>query len=78
MLTGMFIRNRLAPNVSEETARQPDRREFGEQFRMYLRDMGVDTELLDIVDSKSEVAASDRNAARRMAARHRHEALTRR
>jgi hypothetical protein len=53
VLTGMSIRNRLAPNVSNE------RREglttlFGEQFRMYLRDMGVDPELLDIVDKNSE------------------------
>ena len=27
---------------------------FGEQFRMYLRDMGVGPELLDIVDRNSE------------------------
>jgi hypothetical protein len=27
---------------------------FGEQFRMYLRDMGVEPELLDIVDRNSE------------------------
>jgi len=52
VLSGMFIRNRLAPNVSEE------RREgltalYGEQFRKYLRDMGVEPELLDIVDSNS-------------------------
>jgi hypothetical protein len=49
ILTGMTIKNRLAPNVSEE------RREgltalYGEQFRVYLREMGVDTELLDTVD----------------------------
>jgi hypothetical protein len=60
----MTIRNRLAPNVSDE------RREglttlFGEQFRVYLREMGVDTELLDIVDRNmaqqhaTEVPASD-------------------
>ena len=53
ILSGMFIRNRLAPNVSEE------RREgltalFGEQFRRYLREMGVEPELLDIVDRNSE------------------------
>lgn len=53
ILSGMFIRNRLAPNVSEE------RREgltalYGEQFRRYLRDMGVEPELLDIVDGNSE------------------------
>jgi hypothetical protein len=52
VLSGMFIRNRLAPNVSEE------RREgltalYGEQFRKYLRDMGIEPELLDIVDSNS-------------------------
>ena len=46
VLTGMFIRNRLAPNVSD------DRREgltarYGQQFRMYARDMGIDPELLD-------------------------------
>ncbi|MBV9456206.1 MAG: hypothetical protein JO141_01630 [Bradyrhizobium sp.] len=64
ILTGMTIKNRLAPNVSEE------RREgltalYGEQFRVYLREMGVDTELLDIVDHNAaqqhatEVPASD-------------------
>jgi len=53
ILTGMTIRNRLAPNVSEE------RREglttlFGEQFRIYLRDMGLEPELIDIVARNSE------------------------
>lgn len=53
ILGGMAIHNRLAPNVSDE------RREglatlFGEQFRMYLRDMGVEQELLDIVDKNSQ------------------------
>jgi len=53
VLSGMAIRNRLAPNVSEE------RREglttlFDKQFRLYLHDMGVDTELIDIVDRNSE------------------------
>jgi hypothetical protein len=53
ILTSMEIHNRLAPNVSEE------RREglttlFGQQFRLYLRQMGVDTELLDIVDRNTE------------------------
>jgi hypothetical protein len=38
---------------------------FGELYRIYLRDMGVDTELLDIVDRNSkahhqtELPASD-------------------
>jgi hypothetical protein len=53
LLGGMAIHNRLAPNVSEE------RREglttlFGEQFRVYLREMDVQTELLDTVDKNSE------------------------
>jgi hypothetical protein len=53
VLSGMAIHNRLAPNVSEE------RREglttlFDKQFRLYLREMGVDTELLDVVDRNSE------------------------
>jgi hypothetical protein len=54
----------LAPNVSEE------RREglttlYGEQFRVYLREMGLDTELLDTVDHNAaqqhatEVPVSD-------------------
>ena len=53
VLSGMAIRNRLAPNVSEE------RREglttlFDKQFRLYLHEMGVDTELIDIVGRNSE------------------------
>ena len=53
ILGGMAIHNRLAPNVSDE------RREgltvlFGEQFRVYLREMGVEPELLDIVDKDSQ------------------------
>jgi hypothetical protein len=53
ILTGMEIHNRLAPNVSDE------RREglttlFGQQFRLYLRQMGIDSELLDIVDHNAE------------------------
>ena len=53
ILSGMFIRNRLAPNVSDER-REGLTVRFGEQFRMYLRDMGVEPELLDIVDRNSE------------------------
>jgi hypothetical protein len=53
VLTGMFLRNRMAPTVSQEARETlPDR--FGEQFRKYLRDMGVETELLDIVDRQGE------------------------
>lgn len=53
ILTGMAIHNRLAPNVSDEH-RESLTTIYGEQFRAYLREMGVDTELLDIVDRNSE------------------------
>jgi hypothetical protein len=53
VLSGMSIHNRLAPNVSEETRTGASAR-FGELFRINLRDMGVETELLDIVDRNSE------------------------
>jgi hypothetical protein len=52
ILTGMVIRNRLAPNVSDEH-REGSTARFGELFRIYLREMGVETELLDIVDRNS-------------------------
>jgi hypothetical protein len=53
ILTGMTIRNRVAPNVSDEH-RDSLTTIYGEQFRVYLREMGVDTDLLDIVDRNSE------------------------
>jgi hypothetical protein len=53
ILSGMFIHNRLAPNVSKDEREGASTR-FGELFRIYLRDMGVETELLDIVDRNSE------------------------
>lgn len=53
IVTGRAIHNRLAPNVSEEQ-REALTARFGEQFRAYLREMGVGTELLDIVDRSSE------------------------
>lgn len=53
ILSGMAIRNRLAPNVSDEQ-REGLTARFGEQFRKYLRDMGVEPELLDIIDRNSE------------------------
>ena len=49
ILSGMTIHNRLAPNVSDEQRESLTAR-FGDQFRLYLRQMGVDAELLDIVD----------------------------
>jgi hypothetical protein len=53
VLGGMFIHNRLAPSVSEER-REGLTVRFGELFRIYLRDMGVEPELLDIVHRNSE------------------------
>ncbi|MCP4618528.1 MAG: hypothetical protein GY844_19090 [Bradyrhizobium sp.] len=53
VLSGMVLRNRMAPNVSQE-ARDTLPERYGEQFRKYLRDMGVETELLDIVDRQGE------------------------
>lgn len=53
MLTGMAIHNRLAPNVSKDERMGATAR-FDELFRIYLRDMGVETELLDIVDRTSD------------------------
>ncbi len=53
MLGGMEIHNRMAPNVSDER-RQGLTTLFGEQFRLYLREMSVNPELLDIVDRNSE------------------------
>jgi hypothetical protein len=53
VLSGMVVRNRMAPNVSEE-ARKILPGFYGEQFRKYLRDMGIETELLDIVDRQGE------------------------
>jgi hypothetical protein len=53
ILSGMSIHNRLAPNVSEER-REGLTARFGELFRIYLREMGVEPELLDIIDRSSE------------------------
>ncbi len=53
MLTGRFIRNRFAPNVSDE-AREGLKARHDELFRLYLRQMGVEPELLDIADQNWE------------------------
>jgi hypothetical protein len=53
ILSGMSIHNRLAPNVSDER-RVGLTALYGQQFRMYLRDMGVESELLDIIDKSPE------------------------
>jgi len=60
ILTGMTIPQRLAPNVSDEPPRRFDAR-FGELFRIYLRGMGVETELLDIVDTGIQPPGVQRN-----------------
>jgi hypothetical protein len=53
VLTGRVIRNRLAPNVSAEQ-RESLTAHFGDEYRRYLHDMGVEPELIDIVDSLGE------------------------
>jgi len=53
ILTGMSIHNRMAPNVSKDERVGATAR-FDELFRIYLRDMGVETELLDIMDNTSD------------------------
>lgn len=53
VLSGMVLRNRMAPNVSQE-AKDALPARYAEQFRKYLGAMGVDTELLDIVDAQAE------------------------
>jgi len=64
ILAGGTIKNRLAPNVSDEH-RESLTTIFGEQFRVYLGEMGVEPELLDMVDRNTaqqkatEVPASD-------------------
>jgi hypothetical protein len=53
ILSGMTIFNRLAPNVSNEQ-RESLTSIFGDQLRLYLRQMGVDPELIDMVSRNSE------------------------
>jgi len=53
------IRNRLAPNVSPER-REGVKARFDEQVRLYLTEMGVSTEVADIID---QAAASGRAIA---------------
>jgi hypothetical protein len=53
MLTGAYIRNRFAPNVSAE-AREGLGARYSELSRLYLSEMGVEPELLDIVDRNWE------------------------
>jgi hypothetical protein len=57
VIGGRGIRNRLGLNVSEER-REGLQARFGEQFRLYLTQMGVDPEFIDIVDRNTERQAS--------------------
>ena len=54
MLSGMSIHNRLAPHVSKDERAGATTR-FDELFRIYLREMGVETEVLDIAERTSDV-----------------------
>jgi hypothetical protein len=47
------IADRLAPNVSEER-RQGLRALYGDQYKLYLTQMGVGTEVVDIINRNSE------------------------
>jgi hypothetical protein len=53
ILSGMTIYNRLGLNVSEEQ-REGASIVYDKKIRLYLTEMGVGTELLDIVDRNSE------------------------
>jgi hypothetical protein len=53
VLSGRSIHNRRAPNVSAEH-RESLTVIFGEQYRKYLLEMGVEPGLVDIVDSLAE------------------------
>ena len=46
------VYNRLAPNVSEEH-QQGVRAFYGEQYRLYLTQMGLNTDIADIMDKNS-------------------------
>jgi hypothetical protein len=54
MLTGFYVYNRMAPNLSKDVRVGLTTR-YDEMFRVYLRQMGVETELIDIVDKTSSV-----------------------
>ena len=53
------IRNRLAPNVSEEH-QEGLQSHYGDQFRLYLIQMGVRAELVDILDRNSQARRATR------------------
>jgi len=51
------IRNRLAPNLSEER-RQGLQARYGDQFRLYLTQMGLHPEVVDIINRSSQTGGS--------------------
>ena len=51
------IRNRLAPNVSEEHQQGLQAR-FGDRYRLYLTQMGVSSEVADIIVGNAETGRS--------------------
>jgi hypothetical protein len=50
------IHDRLAPNVAEER-RQGLQARYSDQYRLYLTQMGVSVEIVDIIDRNSQSAA---------------------
>ena len=59
VIGAMRIRSRLAPNVSEEH-QEGLQSYYTEQFRLYLIQMGVRAELIDIVERNSEAQRATR------------------
>jgi hypothetical protein len=53
------IADRLAPNVSGER-QQGLQAHFSDQYRLYLRQMGVGTEIVDIIDRDAETGRTTR------------------
>lgn len=53
VIAGMHVIDRLAPNVSAERQQGLQAR-YSDQYRIYLKQMGVSTEIVDIIDRNSE------------------------
>jgi len=53
VIGGRAIKNRLGLNVSEER-REGLQARFGDQFRLYLSQMGIAPEFMDIIDRNTE------------------------
>ncbi len=53
VIEATHIKNRLAPNVSREHEEGLKSR-FGDQFRLYLKQMGVSPEMVDIIDQAAD------------------------